>query len=99
MSHPGLCGGADARAKNPRELHSRPGRGPKPNCQEAGPGLKPESRNEHEDKTMFAVIKTGGKQYRVAADDVVTVGKLAGEPGAAITFDTVLMVTGDEGTQ
>ena len=48
---------------------------------------------------MFAVIKTGGKQYRVAADDVVTVGKLAGEPGAAITFDTVLMVTGDEGTQ
>ena len=48
---------------------------------------------------MFAVIKTGGKQYRVAADDVVTVGKLAGEPGDAITFDTVLMVTGDGGTQ
>ena len=48
---------------------------------------------------MFAVIKTGGKQYRVAADDVVTVGKLAGEPGAKITFDTVLMVTGEGGTQ
>ncbi len=48
---------------------------------------------------MFAVIKTGGKQYRVAADDVVTVGKLAGEPGEQITFDTVLMVTGDGGTQ
>ncbi len=48
---------------------------------------------------MFAVIKTGGKQYRVAAEDVVTVGKLAGEPGASITFDTVLMVTGDGGTQ
>ena len=48
---------------------------------------------------MFAVIKTGGKQYRVAADDVVTVGKLAGEPGQTITFDAVLMVTGDGGTQ
>jgi large subunit ribosomal protein L21 len=48
---------------------------------------------------MFAVIKTGGKQYRVAADEVVTVGKLTGEPGETITFDTVLMVTGDEGTQ
>ena len=44
---------------------------------------------------MFAVIKTGGKQYRVAADDVITVGKLAGEPGEKITFDTVLMVTGE----
>jgi large subunit ribosomal protein L21 len=51
------------------------------------------------EKTMFAVIKTGGKQYRVAADEVVTVGKLAGEPGEKITFDTVLMVTGDGGTQ
>jgi large subunit ribosomal protein L21 len=48
---------------------------------------------------MFAVIKTGGKQYRVAADEVVTVGKLAGAPGEAITFDTVLMVTGEGGTQ
>src|SRR5215217_1774492 len=48
---------------------------------------------------MFAVIKTGGKQYRVANDDVVTIGKLAGEPGETITFDTVLMVTGDSGTQ
>jgi large subunit ribosomal protein L21 len=46
---------------------------------------------------MFAVIKTGGKQYRVAADEVVTVGKIAGEPGDAVTFDTVLMVTGESG--
>jgi len=44
---------------------------------------------------MFAVIKTGGKQYRVAADDVITVATLAGEPGDAVTFDEVLMVTGD----
>jgi large subunit ribosomal protein L21 len=44
---------------------------------------------------MFAVIKTGGKQYRVAADDVITVATLAGEPGGAVTFDEVLMVSGD----
>ena len=48
---------------------------------------------------MFAVIKTGGKQYRVAADDVITIATLEGEPGAAVTFDQVLMVTNDNGTQ
>ena len=48
---------------------------------------------------MFAVIKAGGKQYRVAADDVITIARHPGEPGEAITFDTVLMVTGDDGTQ
>ncbi len=48
---------------------------------------------------MFAVIKTGGKQYRVAAEDTITIAKLAGEPGAAVTFDQVLMVTNDNGTQ
>jgi large subunit ribosomal protein L21 len=47
--------------------------------------------------TMFAVIKTGGKQYRIAPDEVVTVGKLAGEPGDKVTFDTVLMVAGEGG--
>ena len=44
---------------------------------------------------MFAVIKTGGKQYRVAKDDVITVEKLAGEAGEAIAFTDVLMVSGD----
>jgi large subunit ribosomal protein L21 len=43
---------------------------------------------------MFAVIKTGGKQYRVAKGDVVVVEKLPGDAGAKVTFDTVLM-TGD----
>ncbi|MBY0567111.1 MAG: 50S ribosomal protein L21 [Hyphomonadaceae bacterium] len=43
---------------------------------------------------MFAVIKTGGKQYRVAKDDVIVVEKLAGDAGAKVTFDNVLM-TGD----
>ena len=41
----------------------------------------------------FAVIKTGGKQYKVSANDVVKVEKLAGEPGDVVTFDQVLMVS------
>ena len=44
---------------------------------------------------MFAIIKTGGKQYRVAAQDVVTVGKLAGNPGDTVAFEDVLLVGGD----
>ena len=44
---------------------------------------------------MYAVIKTGGKQYRVAADDVLTIEKLTGEPGDKIEFGEVLMVGGD----
>lgn len=43
---------------------------------------------------MFAVIKTGGKQYRVAKDDVIVVEKLDGKAGGKITFKDVLM-TGD----
>ncbi len=43
---------------------------------------------------MFAVIKTGGKQYRVAADEVVTVGKIDAEPGTAVTLP-VLMLGGE----
>ena len=41
---------------------------------------------------MFAVIRTGGKQYKVAKDDVISVEKLAGEPGAAIELGEVLMI-------
>ncbi len=44
---------------------------------------------------MFAVIKTGGKQYRVAQDDVIVVEKLAGEPGSALEIADVLMVGGE----
>jgi large subunit ribosomal protein L21 len=44
---------------------------------------------------MFAVIKTGGKQYRVAANDVLTVDRIAGEPGATIELAEVLMLGGD----
>ena len=41
---------------------------------------------------MYAVIKTGGKQYRVQAGDVLVVEKLDGDVGAAVAFDQVLMV-------
>ncbi len=47
---------------------------------------------------MFAVIKTGGKQYRVAADDVLKVEKVAGSPGDVIEFNEVLVVGGDTPT-
>ena len=41
---------------------------------------------------MYAVIATGGKQYRVAEGDVVRLEKLAAEPGGAVEFDKVLLV-------
>ena len=44
---------------------------------------------------MFAVFKTGGKQYRVAAEEVLKVDKLKGEPGEIIEFGEVLVVGGD----
>jgi large subunit ribosomal protein L21 len=47
---------------------------------------------------MFAVIKTGGKQYRVAEDDVITVDKIAGEAGEIVTLGEVLVVGGDTPT-
>lgn len=45
---------------------------------------------------MYAVIKTGGKQYRVQPEDVITIEKVAGEEGALVTFDEVLMLGGDK---
>ncbi len=44
---------------------------------------------------MFAVIKTGGKQYKVAADDVIVIEKIAGDAGDAVTFSEVLLVGGE----
>ena len=41
---------------------------------------------------MFAVIKTGGKQYRVSANDVLTIEKLEAEAGATIEFTEILIV-------
>jgi large subunit ribosomal protein L21 len=41
---------------------------------------------------MYAVIRTGGKQYKVAANDVITVEKLPADAGSVVQFDQVLMV-------
>jgi large subunit ribosomal protein L21 len=58
-----------------------------------------EYRNpEHEDKKMFAVFKTGGKQYRVAAEDVLKVDKIKGELGEVVEFGEVLAVGGESVT-
>ena len=44
---------------------------------------------------MYAVIKTGGKQYKVAKDDVLAIEKLDGEAGGTVTFGDVLMLGGE----
>ncbi|CTQ61519.1 50S ribosomal protein L21 [Roseibium album] len=56
-------------------------------------GLHRRVKNEKKDvRDMFAVIKTGGKQYTVAADDLLKVEKLDAEAGSTVTFEDVLMV-------
>jgi large subunit ribosomal protein L21 len=47
---------------------------------------------------MFAVIKTGGKQYRVAAQDMLKIDRLKAEPGEIVQFGEVLVVGGDNVT-
>ena len=46
---------------------------------------------------MFAVVKTGGKQYKVAPEDVIKVEKLPGEAGQEIELDQILMLGDDKG--
>lgn len=45
---------------------------------------------------MYAVIKTGGKQYKVSEGDILNVEKLEGEQGDTVVFDDVLMVSDDK---
>ncbi|HEY8533430.1 MAG TPA: 50S ribosomal protein L21 [Micromonospora sp.] len=45
---------------------------------------------------MYAIVKTGGKQYKVAEGDVIEVEKLAGAPGDPVTLPAVLLVDGDK---
>src|ERR1700760_47166 len=47
---------------------------------------------------MFAVIKTGGKQYRVVPDDVLEIGKIAGDVGTIVQLGEVLVLGGDTPT-
>lgn len=46
---------------------------------------------------MFAVIKTGGKQYKVAKDDIIKVERLTGEAGDSVQLNEVLAISGDDG--
>ncbi|HSA67529.1 MAG TPA: 50S ribosomal protein L21, partial [Methyloceanibacter sp.] len=46
---------------------------------------------------MFAVIRTGGKQYRVAPNDIIEVEKIAGQPGDIVELAEVLLLGGDGG--
>ena len=48
---------------------------------------------------MYAVIKTGGKQYRVAANDKLDIERIAGDAGATVEFTEVLMLGGDAGAK
>ena len=48
---------------------------------------------------MFAVIKTGGKQYRVAAEDVITIERLSAQPGESVTFADVLLISSGDTVQ
>jgi large subunit ribosomal protein L21 len=45
---------------------------------------------------MYAIVKTGGKQYKVAEGDVIEVEKLIGQPGDAVALTAVLVVDGDD---
>ena len=45
---------------------------------------------------MYAIVKTGGKQYKVAEGDVIEVEKLVGAPGDAVKLSAVLLVDGDD---
>lgn len=68
-------------------------RSPPPSTAGAAPqGAKQGSVAAAADDRMFAVIKTGGKQYKVAANDVLKIEKLDSEAGDVVTFDQVLMV-------
>ena len=48
---------------------------------------------------MYAIVRTGGHQYRVAPGDVIEVERLEAEPGSQIELVDVLMVSGDDGVQ
>ena len=53
------------------------------------------SANERESSRVYAIVRCGGRQEKVALDDVVTVDKLPGEVGSSITLTALLVVDGD----
>jgi large subunit ribosomal protein L21 len=55
-------------------------------------GIVPRARDQPQEKTMYAVVTTGGKQYRVEAGSELMIERLPDDAGASITFDRVLLV-------
>jgi len=64
--------------------------------QKADPDLVRGRDRTRRNQTMFAVIKTGGRQYRVVPDDVLEIGKIAGEVGTIVQLGEVLLVGGEQ---
>jgi large subunit ribosomal protein L21 len=64
--------------------------------QKAGPDLFRGRDRTRRNQTMFAVIKTGGRQYRVVPDDVLEIGKIAGDVGSIVQLGEVLLLGGDQ---
>jgi large subunit ribosomal protein L21 len=50
---------------------------------------------DSKERGVYAIIRTGGKQYRVAPGDVVRVERLAGDVGSTVTLDEILLVAGE----
>src|SRR5579862_3089811 len=64
--------------------------------EKADPNFKVRGRDRtRRNETMFAVIKTGGRQYRVVPDDVLGIGKIAGDVGTIVQLGEVLLVGGE----
>jgi len=60
--------------------------------------VRPENEADREDiQTMYAVVETGGKQFKVSTGDLIQVPRLSEEAGTVVALDNVLMVTGDDG--
>jgi large subunit ribosomal protein L21 len=95
QGHPGFKASRSTRHKDLTIglLNSLEGQAPSFNWKSRRCNVAGSSKNEKKDvRDMFAVIKTGGKQYTVAADDLLKVEKLEAEAGSTVTFDEVLMV-------
>ena len=45
---------------------------------------------------MYAIIETGGKQYKVSENDVIEIEKIEGEPGDKVVFDNIILISGDK---
>jgi large subunit ribosomal protein L21 len=68
---------------------------PKAQCPQSPPLAAPIGAGSLRKQDMYAVIKTGGKQYRVAANDKIQIEKLIGNPGDKVEFAEVLMISND----